>query len=151
MKSSNMKKVTASIVMLCMLFVQTGLSIENAHAHSYAKTEESFVLHNNIEIRPFSFYMRSASTNIFLESNKVSISVKTYAFERVSSIYHDVTIYKNGKLYSSKRYSDKNKLYLLTTIDVPAKTGDLFEVETTHYTKEGSIVESMTTSNNMVY
>lgn len=91
---------------------------------------------------PYSMYYLSGSLDFADGSNYVAVIVSTSAFTYIDSIYHDVTIYKNGSLYSSKRYSDTDCQDLTSNIRVYANRGDVIEVYVDHYTSHNGIVES---------
>ena len=96
-------------------------------------------------------YYLSGSLNFTRQTGKVSVNVTTSAFEYIDKIYHDVTIYKNGSLYSSQRYSNTNCQSYTSLIKVPAVSGDYFEVYVDHYTSHNGIVESDSQSRTFVY
>ena len=96
----------------------------------------------NDTVAPYSYYYLSGSLDFADGSNYVAVIVSTSAFTYIDSIYHDVTIYKNGSLYSSKRYSDTDCQTLTNNIKVYANSGDVIEVYVDHYTSHNGIVES---------
>lgn len=96
-------------------------------------------------------YYLSGSLNFTRQTGKVSVNVTTSAFEYIDKIYHDVTIYKNGSLYSSQRYSNTNCQSYTSLIKVPAVSGDYFEVYVDHYTSHDGVTESDSQSRTFVY
>lgn len=94
------------------------------------------------DVQPYSMYFSASSSNFTRLSGKVNLIVTTEATRYVSSIYHDVEIYKNGELYLSQRYSDTNCVDLVTSIDIPASSGDYFIASVTHYTHHNGYLES---------
>lgn len=97
-----------------------------------------------------SMYYLSGSLGFSNGSNYVGVIVSTSAFTYVDKIYHDVTIYKNGSLYSSKRYSSTNCQTYTNQINVPAVSGDVITVYVTHYTSHNGVTESGNTSNSHI-
>lgn len=101
-------------------------------------------------VSPYSMYYYSGSLGFSNGSNYVGVIVSTSAFTYVDKIYHDVTIYKNGSLYSSKRYSNTNCQTYTNQINVPAVSGDIITVYVTHYTSHNGVTESGNTSNSHI-
>ena len=100
---------------------------------------------------PYSMYYLSGSLGFSRGSNSVAVIVSTDAFTYIDKIYHDVTIYKNGSLFSSKRYSDTDCQTLDTQINVPAVSGDIIVVNVDHYTYHNGITESGNNNNSYIY
>lgn len=103
------------------------------------------------DISPYSTYFRAGTITLSAASGVMSVNVTTKAMQTVNHIYHDVTIYKNGSWYSSKRYENWGKAELKTLIDVPAQSGDTVEVYVDHYTEHGGVTESTSTSKTKSY
>ena len=97
-----------------------------------------------------SMYYLSGSLTFSNGSNYVAVIVTTSAFTYVDKIYHDVTIYKNGSLYSSKRYSDTECQTFGNQINVPVVTGDVVTVYVDHYTSHNGVTESGNSSNSYI-
>ena len=102
-------------------------------------------------ISPYSMYYLSGSLTLTTGSNYVGVVVSTSAFTIVDKIYHDVTIYKNGTLYSSQRYSDTRCQTYTNQINVPAVRGDVITVYVDHYTYHNGITESGNNSDSYMY
>lgn len=85
-------------------------------------------------------------TNAVRKSGSVSVTVVTEAHDEVDHIYHDVSTYKNGSLYSLKRYEDWNTSKLSTSFSVPASSSDTVKVITTHYVTDGGTTEKGSSS-----
>lgn len=100
---------------------------------------------------PYSMYYLSGSLGFSEGSNHVSVLVSTSAFTYVDKIYHDVTIYKNGILYSSQRYSDTECQSFSTQINVPVVSGDIVTVYVDHYTSHNGITESGNTADTYIH
>ena len=100
---------------------------------------------------PYSMYYYSGSLTFTNGSNYVGVVVSTSAFTVADKIYHDVTIYKNGSLYSSQRYSNTRCQTYTHQINVPASRGDVITVYVTHYTSHNGVTESGTNSNSYMY
>ena len=98
-----------------------------------------------------SMYYLSGSLGFADGSNYVGVVVSTSAFTIVDKIYHDVTIYKNGTLYSSQRYSDTRCQTYTNQINVPAVRGDVITVYVDHYTYHNGITESGNNSDSYMY
>ena len=101
-------------------------------------------------VAPYSMYYYSGSLTFTNGSNYVGVVVSTSAFTYVDKIYHDVTIYKNGSEYSSKRYSDTDCQTFTNQINVPVVTGDIVTVYVDHYTYHNGVTESGNTSNSYI-
>lgn len=82
-------------------------------------------------VNTINFY--AGNINLIPESGYMAVYVSTEAFVRANSIWHDVTIYKNGVWYMSQTYRDWNTDYLETLINVPAQSGDRIEVYVDHH------------------
>lgn len=89
---------------------------------------------------------KSGITNLTRNSSSVSVRVITVAFYTADHIYHDVSTYKNGSLYSLKRYEDWNTSKLSTSFSVPASSSDTVKVVTTHYVTDGGTTEKGSSS-----
>ena len=89
---------------------------------------------------------KSGTTNLTRNSSSVSVKVITDAFYVADHIYHDVSTYKNGSLYSLKRYEDWNTSKLSTSFSVPASSSDTVKVVTTHYVTDGGTTEKGSSS-----
>lgn len=129
-----MKKLLKTLLMLCIIC-------------SLAVSGTVFAAANNTEIAeaeaaPRTMYYYSGGLGFADRDGYVLVSVSTSAFTYIDKIYHDVTIYKNGSLYLSQRYSDTECQSLSTNIKVPAVSGDVLTVYVDHYTSHNGIVES---------
>lgn len=102
-------------------------------------------------VAPYSMYYYSGSLTFTNGSNYVGVIVSTSAFTVADKIYHDVTIYKNGVLYSSQRYSDTKCQTYTNQINVPAVRGDVITVYVDHYTYHNGVTESGTNSDSYMY
>ena len=89
---------------------------------------------------------KSGTTNLTRNSSSISVKVITDAFYVADHIYHDVSTYKNGSLYSLKRYEDWNTSKLSTSFSVPASSSDTVKVVTTHYVTDGGTTEKGSSS-----
>ena len=79
---------------------------------------------------------------------EIRIYVSTTALGSVEKVYHKITVNKNDgiNLMYKKEYSASNTMRITTPLNFTAKEGDIFEVIVEHYAKDGSIVESKTTT-----
>lgn len=136
------KKVTAA-VLGCCLIVPMGAAYA---AEPSTVTADDTVMTAG-EIVPYSKYFHSGSISLTPTTGTMIVTVKTRALQKVDHIYHDVTVFKNGVLYSSGRYDDYHAASLSTTIKVDAVSGDYIDVYVDHYTAHGGVVESKSTSN----
>ncbi len=136
------KKVTAA-VLSCCLIVPMGA----AYAAEPATVMADDTMLTAGEIVPYSKYFRTGTISLSKSTNTMYVEVSTKAFQKVDHIYHDVTVFKNGVLYSSGRYDDYNAATLSTTIKVNAVSGDYIDVYVDHYTAHSGVVESKSTSN----
>lgn len=141
MKKNLSRKVTAA-ALSCCLIVPMGA----AYAAPLPPATADVSAASAGGIVPFSKYFSSGSTTMAPSGNVMVVKIKTKAFQDVDHIYHDVTIFKNGVLYSSGRYDDYGTNSLSTTIKVDAKSGDYIDVYADHYTAHGGVVESKSTS-----
>lgn len=135
------KKVTAA-VLSCCLIVPMGA----AYAAEPATVTANDTVMTGGEIVPFSKYFNSGSIAFTPSSGTMTVTVRTRANQNVNHIYHDVTVFKNGVLYSSGRYDDYNTSTLTTRIKVDAVSGDYIDVYVDHYTAHSGVVESKSTS-----
>lgn len=143
------KKLTKGIAIIAAagtLFGSSAVYAENAE-----NVNSIDIRFSNGEIVPFSKYLDTGTTKITKENGCFKVTVDTVASVVATRIYHDVTIYKNGVLYSSKRYQDWNVVRLLTPITVPASSGDTISVSTKHYVIYNGTTESKTSSNSSTY
>ena len=79
---------------------------------------------------------------------QISIYVSTKALTTVDKVYHKITVNKNDgiNLMYKKEYAAYDTMLVSTYLDFSAKEGDIFEVIVDHYAKDGSLVESKTTT-----
>lgn len=138
-----MKKLLKTLFMLCII-----ASLAVSGATVFADATDNTVAE---AAEPRTMYYLSGSLGIVDGTNCVYVKVSTSAFDYIDSIYHDVRIYKNGSLYSSRRYSDTDCQTLSTQITVPANSGDFIEVQVDHYTKHNNIVESGYNEDTYIY
>lgn len=136
------KKVTAAVLGCCLI-----VPVGAAYAADPSTVTADDTVMTAGEIVPFSKYFHSGSIAFTPSSNTMIVTVKTRALQNVNHIYHDVTVFKNGVLYSSGRYDDYNTSTLTTRIKVDAVSGDYIDVYVDHYTAHGGVVESKSTSN----
>ncbi len=135
------KKVTAA-VLSCCLIVPMGA----VYAAEPATVTADDTVMTAGEIVPYSKYFHSGSISLTPSGSTMIVNVKTRALQKVDHIYHDVTVFKNGVLYSSGRYDDYNTSSLTTRIKVDAVSGDYIDVYVDHYTAHSGVVESKSTS-----
>lgn len=82
-------------------------------------------------VNTINFY--AGNINFFHENGYITVDVSTEAFTLANSIWHDVTIYRNGVWVMSQTYRDWNTDYLDTMINVSAQNGDRIEVYVDHH------------------
>ena len=143
------KKLTKGIAIIAAagtLFGSSAVYAENAE-----NVNSIDIRFSSDEIVPYSNYIKTGVTQISRGNGCFSVSVETTASLTATRIYHDVTIYKNGVLYSSKRYQDWNISSLYTPISVPASSGDPISVSTKHYVIYNGTTESKTSSKSLKY
>ncbi len=141
MKKNLSRKVTAA-ALSCCLIVPMGA----AYAAPLPPATADVSAASAGGIVPFSKYLKAGTISFTPATSTMYVNVSTRAFIKVDHIYHDVTIFKNGVLYSSGRYDDYGTNSLSTTIKVDAKSGDYIDVYVDHYTAHGGVVESKSTS-----
>lgn len=128
-----MKKFFKSLLMVCIIFT---LAVSGTVFASPVNAEAV-----ETDATPRTMYYYSGSLGFAKGNGYVLVDVSTSAITYIDSIYHDVTIYKNGVKYLSQRYSGTNCQTLSTSIKVPAVGGDVIEVYVNHYTSHNGIVE----------
>lgn len=136
------KKVTAAVLSCCLIVPMSAV-----YAAEPATVTADDTVMTASGIVPFSKYLKSSTVSLNKSTTTMYVEVSTKAFQKVDHIYHDVTVFKNGVLYSSGRYDDYNAASLSTTIKVDAVSGDYIDVYVDHYTAHGGVVESKSTSN----
>ena len=82
------------------------------------------------------------------DGDYITIYVSTIALATVDKVYHKITVNKNDgiNLMYKKEYVEYDTTQIDTGITFKAKEGDIFEVIVEHYAKDGSLVESKTTT-----
>ena len=128
-----MKKTLKTLLMLCIIcsLAVSGTLFVNA---------DDIGAESNATPRTMYYYAGSLG---FAEGDGYgTVSVSTTAFTYIDRIYHNVTIYRNGSLFSSRTYSDTDCQKLTTNIKVPVNRGDVLTVYVDHYTSHNNIVES---------
>ena len=107
---------------------------------------------SNYEIQPYLVNLESGKVDVYQEDGYMSFYVTTTSIDVVDEIYHTVTLLKNGKaVVSNKKYSLKNDCYILTVIDIDAEEGDVFKITVDHSAKDGSLVETRSSTKYAVY
>ena len=135
------KKILSFSMALAMLSGSVAFAEETIPAEIPAETAFAS------EIAPMrTTLFKSGITKLTRNSSSVSVKVTTEAFYTVDHIYHDVATYKNGSLYSLKRYEDWNTKTLYTSFSVPASSSDTVKVVTTHYVTDGGTTEKGSSS-----
>ena len=135
------KKILSFSMALAMLSGSVAFAEETIPAEIPAETAFAS------EIAPMrTTLFKSGITKLTRNSSSVSVKVTTEAFYAVDHIYHDVATYKNGSLYSLKRYEDWNTKTLYTSFSVPASSSDTVKVVTTHYVTDGGTTEKGSSS-----
>ena len=129
------KKIAAICISCCMLLTSAVFAAETDE-----KDEVSAVTAGS-GIVPYSTYYKTGTISISRSSGSVTVTVSTYAYQTVSHIYHDVTVYINGNWYSSERYENWNKISLSNSFSVPASSGDYIDVYADHYTENNGLTE----------
>ncbi len=136
------KRVLCTLLLVCAMFNPTTFADEDVNNSSTC---------NNSDIMPLTLYFNFGNLKLDKKSGSISVKVDTYAYSSVDHIYHDITIYKNGILYSYDRYEDWNIDTLNTVLSVPASSGDIIDVEVTHYTSHNGITEKDYSISGMAY
>ena len=92
--------------------------------------------------------LAGGEVGIYSEDGYVSIYVSTTALSMVDKVYHKITVNKNNgiNLMYKKEYAAYDTGQVSTYLTFNAKEGDIFEVIVDHYAKDGSLVESKTTT-----
>lgn len=136
MKSKMFKNLIVGVMVGCLLSAGTAYAAETIDAPT-----GTAAISGNSARSIQSKYMYSGELAFAERSGQVVVMVNTSAFTKIDHIYHDVTIYKNGTWVSSDRYEGWNKIELNTNINVPASSGDVFDVYVDHYTDHNGCVE----------
>ena len=127
------KVIVSAVLALCMLqgTVWAAAPEEGAQPNMSILESGKIVIHSGAEFG----------------DDFVEVSVTTSALTIVEKLYHYITVYKNGELIMDNELFVKYNTGLMnTSIDFDAKDGDIFKVVVKHCAKDGSIVESKTTS-----
>lgn len=124
-----MKKMARGI--LCGALAASLLCGATCFAAEAQTAEPAAVPAAQDSVNTINFY--AGNINLIPMSGYMAVDVSTEAFTRANSIWHDVTIYRNGVWYMSQTYRDWNTSYLSTTINVPAQYGDRIEVYVDHH------------------
>lgn len=137
MKNKLFKKIIALGIM-CGICVSVVLPVNAAEAGSvFSKKVTTFS-----DIAPYTLYLQSGEiTYQKLNSTTMRVLVKTNANRSVSSIYHDVVIYKNGTEVFRDRLSRSSDVQLTSNIDIPASNGDFFSTYVVHYVSHNGYTE----------
>lgn len=125
------KSVLAVVLVACIL---SSTPIFAAAPVEGAKPDMTLLAGGKVAFYPDGDYMR--------------IYVTTTALDTVDKLYHKITVNKNDgiNLMYKKEYSKSNTGQIETDLEFKAKEGDIFEVIVEHYAKDGSLVESKTTT-----
>lgn len=144
MKNSKIKKVAIGSVICAMLCQGVALAAPGNTAEGVTATKVQ-----GSDVQPYTMYFYSRELNLSKISTGVKVSVATEAMTYIDHIYHDISIFVNGSLYSSGRYEAWNEQTLDTNINVPASSGDYVDVYVDHYTDHNGIVESRSSSDSL--
>ena len=98
--------------------------------------------------KPDMTILAGGDVGVYARNGRVYIDVTTKALGSVEKVYHKITVNKNNgiNLMYKKEYADYDTMRVSTYLDYAAKEGDIFEVIVEHYAKDGSVVESKTTT-----
>ena len=147
MKKLKIKTLIVGIVLSTVLCNNIVSAESIASSENTTPTNEP----TNNEIMPATYYYYANSIDIYRLTGKAKIYVTTQAVTYINHIYQDIRIYKNGVLYSSKRYDGWNCQRLATPIEVPAVSGDIIEVCADTYTEHNNCLESGYISKSMQF
>ena len=128
-----MKKLLKTLLMLCII---CSLAVSGT---VFVSADDTVAEAN---ATPRTMYYHSGGLDFADGDGYVTVIVTTSAFTYIDEIYHEVTIYRNGSLFSSRTYSDTDCQTLRTNIKVPTSSGDVLTVYVNHYTSHNGIVES---------
>lgn len=103
--------------------------------------------------KPDMSILAGGEVSIYAEDGYVSIYVTTTALDMVDKVYHKITVNKNNgiNLMYKKEYAAYDAGHVTTYLTFNAKDGDIFEVIVDHYAKDGSLIESKTTTTYGMY
>ncbi len=147
MQKETLRKVISFTSMICAALNMTILPVHADEAKTLSVNKVSFS-----EIAPYSLYLSYGEiTYQRLNSSTMRVLVTTAANRDVSSLYHDVVIYKNGTLVFDDRLSGSNDTSLVTPIDIPAKSGDFFSTYVTHYVSHLGTTEHFDTHEDEIF
>lgn len=137
-----MKKILKKIAAVALIL---GVCV-NAAVLPVNAAEKASVLNRQVtmfsDIMPYTVYLQSGEiTYQRLNSSTMRVLVMTNANRSVSSIYHDVVIYKNGTEVYRNRLSTSGALHLNSNIDIPASNGDFFSTYVVHYVSNNGYTE----------
>lgn len=144
-------KTLLSIAAVCCLVVSLGaigVSAENAENVG----NSVFSTAGDEGITPYTMYLSSGKISYQKPSSgTMRVTVTTSANSIVSSLYHDVVIYKNGTLVYSDRTTKSNSSILVSYEDFSAKEGDFFSTYVTHYVSNNGSTEHCDTHKDQTY
>lgn len=86
--------------------------------------------------------LESGSLDVYTESDSITVVAITTSINSVDSVYHTITVKKNGTQIYSKKFTEYNTCLVATTLEFDAKEGDYFDIEVKHSAKEGNLVET---------
>lgn len=137
-----MKKILKKIAAVALIL---GVCV-NAAVLPVNAAEKASVLSRQVtmfsDIVPYTVYLQSGEiTYQRLNSSTMRVLVMTNANRSVSSIYHDVVIYKNGTEVYRNRLSTSGALHLNSNIDISASNGDFFSTYVVHYVSNNGYTE----------
>ena len=144
-KKNMIKRFIAVLILSCVTVSYTSMAedIKNNAIFNNSVTNEIVPMRTN--------YLRDGSILISRSGGVANAKIKTIATIKVSYIYHDVTIFKNGVKYSSGRYNDWNKDTLESIIPVSAVSGDYIDIYADHYVQHNGITEVSHSHESMYY
>lgn len=130
-----LKSVLAVVLVMCMLPGATIIAaapVEGAH--------------------PDMSILAGGKVVFYRGDSGIEITVTTTALGTVDKVYHKITVNKNNvNLMYKKEYSKSNAAEIDTDLSFNAKNGDIFEVIVDHYAKDGSLIETKTTTSYRDY
>lgn len=136
MKNNILKKSVSALMALCII-LSAMLTV-----CAYESNRDITTVNSDGDIMPYTMYIMGGSiTYQKPSSNTMRVQVKTDANSKVTSLYQDIVIYKNGtEVYRGRKYGSNNTT-LMTHEDISAKKGDFFSTYVVHYVSHNGYVE----------
>lgn len=146
MKNKIIKKML-SLMTVCCIALSMGTICVSAES-----TAATLSTGGDWDIMPYTMYLASGEiTYQKPNATTMRVMVTTRANSKVSSIYHDVVIYKNGTLVYSGRSSESDTSILVSHQDFPASEGDFYSTYVTHYVSKNGYTEHCDTHHDQVF